>query len=143
MPYGLSSLEPENYYVFILNSQGQESTKLGIPSAMQNRKKGLKQGEVAIYNSLTQTYVILKEDGSFEINCSGIIDGDVQITGDVQIDGDLTVDGDTTIAGALSVTGPTTLSTCSCTAITINGLEFGSHVHGSVEPGGGTSGGPQ
>lgn len=143
LPYGISSLEPKDSYVFIINSQGQEALKVGIPSAMQNRKKNLKQGEVAIFNSQTGTYVILYEDGTFEINCSGLIDGDVEITGNVQIGGNLNVDGNTTVGGALTVTGATTLTTVSCTSISIGGLDFSSHVHGGVEPGGGTSSGPQ
>lgn len=142
LPYGLSSLEPENYYVLIINSQGQESTKLGIPSAMQNRFKNLKQGEVAIYNSKTQTYVILLEDGTFKINCSGLIDGDVEITGDVQIDGDLNVDGNVTIGGTLGVTGTTTLTTVVCDSITVNSIPFGTHVHSGVQSGGSNTGGP-
>lgn len=142
LPYGLSSLEPENYFVFVMNSQGQESSKFGIPSAMQDRLKGLKQGEVAIYNSKTQTYVILLEDGTFKINCSGLIDGDVEITGDVQIDGNLNVDGNVTIGGTLGVTGATTMTTVTCTSITIGGIPFGTHVHSGVQSGGSNTGGP-
>lgn len=143
LPYGLSSLEPEGYFVFVINSQGQEAVKFGIPSAMQNRMKGLKEGEVAIYNSKTQTHVFLLEDGTFEINCDGLITGDVEITGNVQIGGNLNVDGNVTIGGTLGVTGATTASTISCTAITVNGIPFSTHVHGGIEPGSGTSGGPQ
>lgn len=142
LPYGLSSLEPENYFVFVINNQGQESSKFGIPSAMQQRLKGLKQGEVAIYNSKTQTYVILLEDGTFKINCSGLIDGDVEITGDVQIDGNLNVDGNVTIGGTLGVTGASTMTTVTCNAITINGIPFGTHVHSGVQTGGSNTGGP-
>lgn len=142
LPYGLSSLEPEGYYVFIVNSQGQESSKLGIPSAMQDRLKGLKEGEVAIYNSKTKTYVILFEDGTFKINCSGLIDGDVEITGDVQIDGNLNVDGNVTIGGTLGVTGVTTLTSVVCDSISINGIAFSTHVHSGVQSGGSNTGGP-
>lgn len=143
LPYGLSSLEPEGAFVFVINNQGKESSKFGIPSAMQLRLKGMKQGEVAIYNSNTETYVILKEDGTFEINCSGLIDGDVQISGDVQIDGNLNVDGNTIIGGTLTVTGASTMAAVTCTSITVNGLSFGAHVHGGVTTGSGTTGGPQ
>lgn len=142
LPYGLSSLEPEGYFVFLINSQGQEAVKFGIPSAMQERKKSLKQGEVAIYNSLTQTFVILKEDGTFEINCSGLIDGDVQITGDMQIDGNLNVDGNVTIGGTLGVTGATTATTITCNSISINGIDFSTHVHSGVQSGASNTGGP-
>lgn len=137
LPYGLSSLEPENYFVMVINSQGLESTKFGIPSAMQDRLKGLKKGEVAIYNSKTKTFIILLEDGNFKINCSGLIEGDVEITGNVQIGGNLNVDG------TLGVTGATTLSTVSCSAITVNGISFSTHVHSGVQTGAGLTGGPQ
>lgn len=143
LPYGLSSLEPEGYFVLVINSQGQEAVKFGIPSAMQQRLSGLKEGEVAIYNSKTQTYVILLEDGTFKINCSGLIDGDVEITGDVQIDGNLNVDGNVTIGGTLGVTGATTMTTVTCSSISVNGIDFGTHVHGGVQSGSDTSGGPQ
>lgn len=137
LPYGLSSLEPQGYFILLFNSQGQEAVKFGIPSAMKNRLKDLKQGEVAIYNSLTQTYVILKEDGTFEINCSGLIDGDVEITGNVQIDGNLNIDG------TLDVTGATTLTTVTATSIVIGGINFGTHVHGGVDTGSSNTQGPQ
>lgn len=142
LPYGLSSLEPEDYFVFIINSQGQEAVKYGIPSAMQNRLKNLKQGESALYNSKAKTLLIFKEDGTFEINCSGLIDGDVHITGDVQIDGNLTVDGNVLIGGTLGVTGATTLTTVVCNTITVNSIPFGTHVHSGVQSGGSNTGGP-
>lgn len=93
LPYGLVSLEPSDYFVFLINSQGQEGVKFGIPSAMQNRKKGLQEGEVGLYNAKTKTWILLKADGTFEANCGGTI------TGDVIIDGDLIVTGDAIIGG--------------------------------------------
>lgn len=142
LPYGLSSLEPEGYFVFLVNNQGQESSKLGIPSAMQDRKKSLKEGEVAIYNSVTGVWVFIKEDGTVEINADTLIIGDLHVTGDVQIDGNLNVDGNTTIGGTLGVTGATTMTTVTCSAITINGIPFGTHVHSGVQSGASNTGGP-
>lgn len=143
LPYGLASLEPQGAFVLLLNSQGQESTKFGIPSAMALRKKGLQQGEVAIYNSVTGVWVFLKADGTVEVNADTKIIGDLHVTGNTQIDGDLNVGGNVQIDGTLGVTGATTASTIACDAITINGLDFSLHVHGGIEPGAGTSGGPQ
>lgn len=131
LPYGLSSLEPEGSFVFVINSQGQESNKFGIPSAMQDRFKGLKQGEVCIYNSLKQTYVMLLEDGTFEINCDGLITGNIEITGNLTVDGNVTISGSTTAAAI------------TCTSISINGIDFSTHVHGGVSTGSGTTGVPQ
>lgn len=137
LPYGLSSLEPTGAFVLLLEGQGQESVRFGIPSAMRDRLKNLKAGEVALFNSETQTYIIFKQDGTFEINCDG------QITGNLTIGGNLSVDGNISVGGTLDVTGAATLAAVSCTSISINGLSFSSHVHGGVDTGTGTSGGPQ
>ena len=101
--------------MLVINSQGQEAVKFGIPSAMQDRLKNLKQGEVAIYNSITQTYVMLLEDGTFEINCDGLITGNLEINGDVTINGNLVV----------------------------SGIDFLTHVHGGVSTGSGDTGVPK
>ena len=143
LPYGLSSLEPTGYFILLFNSQGQEAVKFGIPSAMKNRLKNLSQGEVAIYNSVTGHYVYIKSDGTVEINTDTLIDGDLHVTGNVQIDGNLNVDGNTTIGGTLGVTGASTMSSIACNSIIVNGLNFSTHVHGGVDSGGDTSGGPQ
>lgn len=142
LPYGLSSLEPQGYFILLFNSQGQEAVKFGIPSAMKNRLKNLSQGEVAIYNSVTGHYVYIKADGSVEINTDTLIDGDLTVTGNVQIDGNLNVDGNTTVGGTLGVTGATTLTTVTATSITIGGINFGTHVHGGVDTGSFNTGGP-
>ena len=114
----LASLEPEEYFVLLLNSKSQEAVKFGIPSAMQNRLKGLSQGEVAIYNSLTKKYIIFKSDGSAEINTDLTIDGDLTVTGDVQINGNLTVAG--------VITAPTVTASSS---MSVNGKDLEAHTH--------------
>lgn len=92
---------------------------------------------MALYNSKTNIFIYLKEDGTIEINGDTTIDANLTVTGDVDID------GNATIGGTLSVTGNTSLSTVSCDSITINGLDFSSHIHGGVSTGGGTTTGPQ
>lgn len=131
LPYGLSSLEPAGTFILLANSQGQEAVKFGIPSAMTNRLKNLSEGEVALYNSVTGVYILIRADDSIEINSDTMIDGNVSINGNLNV------------SGTLSVTGAATMSTITCDAITINGLSFGSHVHGGVDTGTGTSDGPQ
>lgn len=121
LPYGLSVLEPIGAFVLLLSTQDQEAVKFGIPSAMQNRLKNLVEGEVAVYNSLTEVYVILKADGTVEINADTTIDGDLVVTGDALISGDLTVTGNATI----------------------DGISFNTHVHSGVQTGVGNTGGPQ
>ena len=56
--YGLCYNPPKDSHVLLLNSQGQESNKFGIVNDFLNRIKGLKEGEVAIYNTKTKTTVI-------------------------------------------------------------------------------------
>ena len=118
LPYGLASLEPEGYFILLLNSQGQEAVKFGIPSAMQNRLKGLSQGEVALYNSLTKKYIIFKLDGSAEINTDLTIDGDLTVEGNVQVNGNLNVIG--------AITGATIVAS---TSMSVNGKDLEAHTH--------------
>ena len=121
LPYGISSLEPEGSFVLIINSQGHESVKYGIPSAMMDRFKGLKEGEVALYNSITGVYVFLKEDGTVEINTNTTIDGDLDITGNLNVSGDVNISGN----------------------LVVNGVDFSTHFHGNVTNGSGDTDGPE
>ncbi len=71
-PYGLAAVAPEDSlgYVFII--QGQEENRAYIPFSNSNeRLKNLKPGEVALFNALTQTSVILKQNGDIVIDCKG------------------------------------------------------------------------
>ena len=65
--YGLCSNAPVGSHVLLIGSQGQESTKFGIENDFLNRLKGLKEGEVALYNTLTQSLVLLKENGDIRV----------------------------------------------------------------------------
>ena len=74
----------------------------------------------------------------------------IQHTGDTNQDGDYTHQGDTTQIGNLTITGDIQVNgniTCTgkltAASATIGGIDFGSHTHDGVEPGGGTTGGPQ
>lgn len=143
LPYGLSALEPEGSYVFVMNAQGQEGLKFGIPSAMQTRKKNLEQGEVAVYNSTTSTWLYLKADGTIEINCDTTITGDLAVNGDLNVDGsavigaDLDVGQDVAVSGDVDVTGEVT-----CATAVIGGIDFASHVHTQAADAGGDAENP-
>lgn len=70
-------------------------------------------------------------------------DGDLSQTGDISLTGSQVITGNLTVqinitAPMATINGPIT-----CQSITVNGIDFGSHVHGGVEPGSGTTGGPQ
>jgi hypothetical protein len=76
-------------------------------------------------------------------------EGDYERKGDLDMTGDITLTGDQLITGNLtvniSITAPmaTINGPVSCQSITVNGLDFSTHVHGGIEVGTGTSGGPQ
>lgn len=71
-PYGLDSNPPQGSFVLLLSSYGQESNKLGISSDMTRRQDSLKEGEVALYNTKTQAFVLLKQDGSIAISAQNV-----------------------------------------------------------------------
>ncbi len=59
--YGINSSAPIDSHLLIFSSQGQEGLKFGIPNDFIKRKKNLKEGEVAIFNSKTKDFIFLKE----------------------------------------------------------------------------------
>jgi len=69
--YGICANAPEGSHVFLIGSQGMESTKFGIENDFLKRLKGLKSGEVALYNTLTGSYVFLKENGDADLVATG------------------------------------------------------------------------
>jgi hypothetical protein len=103
--YGVCSNPPKDSHIVMFNSQGQESVKFGILNDFLNRKKGLKEGEVAIINTKTQTTFFLNENGEIDIvNAAkvnviegevNVINGDTNITnGNINvINGDVIADG--------------------------------------------------
>ena len=97
-PYGLVSNPPKDSWVLLLSSMAQSAVKFGIASDMLRRIKGLKEGECGLYNTLTQSFILLFENG----DCSADIKGNVLVnaTGNLTatIDGDIsaTAGGDIT-----------------------------------------------
>lgn len=92
-PYGLDSNPPNGSFVLIQNAWGQESNKFAVCADFIHRYKNLEEGEVAVYNTLTQSYVILKANGNIDVQANGDINinanGNVNITasGNVNIQG--------------------------------------------------------
>lgn len=124
--YGVCSNPPANAHALIMNSQAQESTKFAIINDFQNRKKGLKAGEVAIVNTVTGSIVFLKEDGSIEIEATSI-----SLSGDITLDGDVTCNGDLDMAGN-DITNPNL----------VDGVEISTHTHSGVTTGTSNTGPP-
>lgn len=82
-PYGLNSNPPKDAWVLLLGSQGQEAVKIGLVADFLYRKKGLKEGEAVLYNTLSKSFIILKENGDIEIDAKN--DLIVNVTGNVRI----------------------------------------------------------
>jgi len=84
LPLGFAVNPPEETLVLLMNAQGQEENMTGMPLGTDERIKPLKKGEVAIYNPITQSYVVFREDKSILIdskeNLDVIVAGAVNIT---------------------------------------------------------------
>jgi len=86
--YGVVANPPLDSHVLMCQSQGQESTKFGIFNDFLRRKKGLAEGECALYNTLTGAIVYMKADGSIAIESDTSIDTETPV---VNIDADTEV----------------------------------------------------
>ena len=151
--YGICANAPNGSHVFLLQSEGKESIKFGIENDFLRRLKGLTEGEAALYNTLTESFVLMKADGSVEVDSKKDIiataAGDVTITasGDINatastatvtastvtINGNLVVNG--TITGPTAITSSGTITGASI-ASTAVGVPYETHTHV------GASGGP-
>jgi len=143
--YGVFSNPPENSHVLLLSSQGQESIKFGIINDFKNRKKGTKGGECGLENTLTGTFIYLKENGDIDIEAPNTnhagnvnITGDVSITGNLTMEGNLTVTGDVDITGDLDMTGTATIETDAI----IGTKSFLTHTHTQPNDSGGDTESP-
>ena len=123
--YVICSNPPLDSHILLFSSQGQESVKFGIINDFLNRKKGLKEGEVCLFNSKTKSYILLKQDGSIVV----FSDNGIDILGDFSIMGDLFVSGDIT-AKKITVTGD----------VVANGVSLKTHKHSGVTIGAGVTG---
>jgi len=132
-PYGFSSYAPVGSLALMFNVMGHEENRAAIINDPKRRFKDLKEGEIAIGNFLTRSYVKFKENGDIEVistnnrsvtiagNDSIVIGGDCNITTTgnttVTTTGNTTIDStgnmSATIGGTLTanVTGNTNLTT--------------------------------
>jgi phage gp45-like len=102
--YGICSNPPKNSHVFLMSSQGQEAVKFGVLNDFLNRKKNLKEGEVAIINTKTGAFILLKENGDIDIESANTnYTGNIKIVGDLDVDGDIAATGDITVDGDIIV----------------------------------------
>lgn len=135
--YGLYGHSPTGSQWVIVNLRANSNDKMGIANDYTNRPKNLKEGEVVLYNTKTQTFIKLDKDGNITLSCTdltGTITDEItldfttaDLTGDVNIIGDLDVTGVTklhggniTLTGGAVAIGPAT---------TIDGKVFLNHTH--------------
>lgn len=83
------------------------------------------------------------QEGDYEHLGNRTQTGDHTQTGNMTITGDLTVDGDITCTGTLTVPTIMTSSITASVGVSIAGIDFGTHTHGGVQTGTGSTGGPQ
>jgi hypothetical protein len=115
-PYGLHANVPPNNLVLMVAVNGHEENRASFPLTGPGRPV-LKEGEIALFNKMSGTTIILNEAGEVAITAPA----------GVSINGDLTVSGNTSL-GAV---------------VTSAGVNIGStHAHSGVQTGAGTSGPP-
>ena len=118
--YGYYGNAPKNSLVVVIQANGQEECLYGAEDDVNNRPRGLKEGEVMVYNTLTKNYIYLDEKGNtrvyakkdMNLNVEGAVNITVVGNADITcpqstINGNAIVNGDTTMNGNLTVTGDT------------------------------------
>ena len=100
--YGLYGNAPKNSFVIVMQINGQEENLFGIEDDVNNRPRGLKEGEVMIFNTMTKNYIYLKEDGNTE--CYAKKDMNIKTVGTVNITAETVIlNSPTQIKGGLTV----------------------------------------
>lgn len=119
--YGYYGNAPKGSLVMVIQVNGQEECLFGAEDDVNNRPRGLKEGEVMMYNTLTKNYVYFDEEGNtrvyakkdMKLEVEGAVSitvvGNAEITcpqstlnGNATINGNLTVTGDTRVEGTMS-----------------------------------------
>jgi len=65
--YGLYANAPKGSLVTVMQINGQEECLGGFEDDVNNRPRGLKEGEVMVYNSLTKSYIYLNKENDVNI----------------------------------------------------------------------------
>ena len=110
-PYGMSSYAPVGSLALMFNIMGQEANRAAIVNDPKRRFKDLKEGEVAIGNFLTRSYVKFLENGDIEIVTTN--NQNITVTGD----SNLTVTGSANITS----TGNATITSDAHVVVTATG----------------------
>jgi len=126
-PYGMSSYAPVGSLALMFNIMGQEANRAAIVNDPKRRFKDLKEGEVAIGNFLTRSYVKFLENGDIEIVTTN--NQNITVTGDSNLtvagSANITVTGDSnlTVAGSANITstGNATITSDAHVVVTATG----------------------
>lgn len=118
--YGFYGNAPMGSLVVVIQANGQEECLYGAEDDVNNRPRGLKEGEVMMYNTLTQSYIYLDKEGACKVYAKkdmniGVAEGNVNITvangdchltaGTTHIRGNVSIEGETSVNGNLTVSG--------------------------------------
>jgi phage baseplate assembly protein V len=147
--YGFVSYPPLNSSSLAYNVaiNGYEDGKFSLPFV--TNPPSVQEGEVCIYNNLTDTKIHLDREGNLTINTTK--DTVINTTGNLEatataatvtastisLTGDVTITGNLIVTGTLGSTGLATLTG----GATISGKPFLTHIHSGVTPGPGNTGG--
>lgn len=113
--YGFYGNAPRGSLVIAIQANGQEECLYGAEDDVNNRPRGLKEGEVMMYNTITKSYIYLDAEGNCKVyskkDMQMQVEGTVNITvtgnanvtcPNTTVKGNLTVDGDLTVTGTAS-----------------------------------------
>lgn len=116
--YGFYGNAPIGSLVMVIQANGQEECLFGAEDDVNNRPRGLSEGEVMMYNTVTKNYIYFDKDGNTKIYAKK--DMNLQVSGNVNIsvvgnvnltaqtttvNGNAVVNGNTTMNGNLTVSG--------------------------------------
>lgn len=95
-PYGIMSSPPASSLTILWSQQGQESNGIGISDDPKNRiLKNLKEGEIALGNYKTGSYILFDENGGCQIVSSSLTHNGTNIGDDHTHSGVTTGGGNT------------------------------------------------
>lgn len=100
--YGLYGNAPKGSFVILMQVNGQEEVLFGIEDDVNNRPRGLKEGEVMLYNTLTKNYIYLSAEGKTQVYAK--TDLDIKVEGNVNLNAtQVNINSATKITGGLTV----------------------------------------
>ena len=153
-PYGVMHNPPAGSIAMLFAQNGLESNAIGIADDPKNRTlKNLSEGEVAVGNYVTGSYVYFKENGDVLVNSVAntqvIVSGSASLTAG----GDVTVisGGDVSVTVSNSVSFDVGGTTFDFTAaglvvtggdVSADGKSLKTHVHSGVQSGASNTGPP-